>query len=55
MEDGWNTQLTTVHPKRPMTNNQVIHFVRRLSDEEEDEYSIFPPKDHLEPFNDLQN
>jgi hypothetical protein len=39
-----------------MTNNQMIHFVRRLADEdEEEERSIFPPKDPLELFHGLSN
>jgi hypothetical protein len=50
MEERWNTPLTTVHPTRPMENNQTIPFVRRLVDEEEEERSIFPPKDPLELF-----
>jgi hypothetical protein len=39
-----------------MENNQTIHFVRRMSDEdEEEELSVFPPKHPLELFHDLSN
>jgi hypothetical protein len=34
-----------------MENNQTFHFIRRLADD--DEQSLFPPKDPLELFHEL--
>jgi hypothetical protein len=56
MEERWFTPLKTVHPDRPMEQNQVLHFTRRpVQDDEEEEQSVPPPMNPLDLFRDLRN
>jgi hypothetical protein len=53
-EDRLYTPLKTEHPPRPLTNDQTVMFTQKMSDEDE-ERSVFPLKDPLELYRDLQN
>jgi hypothetical protein len=52
MEDRWFTPLKKIKPKRPLENNSLIMFERRLVDGEvdEDEASGVAPVDPLDLF-----